>query len=200
MAKKEPGTYRLVVDFRAVNDATIGDAYPLPLINDILQKHGVFELFSIFDMKDGFHQVPLKKGHRYITSMSTPRGTKQWKVLVMGLKNAGAQFQRVMEYITRGLPNVSIYIDDIIVGSRGATLEELYANHDRDVRALLSRLAEFQMFANPKKARLFLREVEFCGHILKDGKRSPAPGKLLSIQKWDLPKTVTQLRGFFGFD
>ena len=54
------------------------------------------------------------------------------------------------------------------------------------------------MFVNPKKARLFLQEVEFCGHILKEGRRNPSPGKLLSIQRWELPKTVTQLRGFLG--
>src|SRR5689334_21223685 len=60
VAKKEPGSYRLVVDFRAVNEATIADSYPLPLINDALQKHGKFNIHSAFDMKDGFHQVPLK--------------------------------------------------------------------------------------------------------------------------------------------
>ena len=94
VAKKEPGSYRLVVDFRAVNEATIADSYPLPLINDVLQKHGKFTIHSAFDIKDVFHQVPLKKEHRYITAMSTPRGKKQWKVIVMGLKNSGAQFQR----------------------------------------------------------------------------------------------------------
>ena len=44
----------------------------------------------------------------------------------------------------------------------------------------------------------FALEVEFCGQVLKKGKREPAPGKLLSLQKWELPKTVTQLRGFLG--
>ena len=43
-----------------------------------------------------------------------------------------------------------------------------------------------------------MKEVEFCGHVLSEGRRRPAPGKLLSIQKWDLPQTVTQLRGFLG--
>ena len=52
---------RLVVDFRAVNEATITDGYPLPLINDILQAQRKFKICSVLDMKDGFHQVPLKK-------------------------------------------------------------------------------------------------------------------------------------------
>ena len=186
VAKKEPGSYRLVVDFRAVNDATIADSYPLPLINDVLQKHGKFNIHSAFDMKDGFHQVPLKKEHRYITAMSTPRGTKQWKVIVMGLKNSGAQFQRVMEKILEGIDCASVYIDDILVSSTGSTEEEALANHDRDIRIVLDRLAKYQMFANPNKTHLFLREVEFLGHVLRDGKTYPSPGKLLSIQKWEL--------------
>ena len=101
----------------------------------------------------------------------------------MGLKNAGAQFQRVMEHILEGLPFACAYIDDIIIGSTGDSEEELLANHDKNIREVMDRLAKYQMFANAKKAHLFVREVEFCGHILREGKRSPAPGKLLSIQK-----------------
>ena len=66
--------------------------------------------------------------------MSTPRGTKQWTVLAMGLKNAGAIFQRMMEWVLRDLPGVNVYIDDVIVGSTGNTPEELLANHERDLR------------------------------------------------------------------
>ena len=61
VAKKEPGNNRLVVDFRAENEATIQDAHPLPLNGDILQKQGRYTLWIVLDMKDGFHQVPLKK-------------------------------------------------------------------------------------------------------------------------------------------
>ena len=116
----------------------------------------------------------------------------------MGLKNAGAQFQRVTEFILEGLPFACAYIDDIIIGSTGATEEELLANHDKNVRQVMDRLAKYEMFANAKKAQLFVREVEFCGHVLREGSRSPALGKLLSIKKWELSQTVTQLRGFLG--
>ena len=198
VAKKEAGNYRLVVDFRAVNEATITDGHPLPLIGDILQKQGNFKMWSVLDMKDGFHQVPLKKEHRHITCMSTPRGTKQWTVLVMGLKNAGAIFQRVMEKILEGLDFAVAYIDDVIIGSTGDTEEELVANHEKNVRAVLDRLEKHRMYASPKKAHLFVREVEFCGHVLREGRRSPAPGKLLSLHKWEAPRIITQLRGFLG--
>ena len=117
--KKDTGKYRLVVDFRAVNEATITDAHPSPLTGDILQRQGKFKMWSILDMRDGFHQVPLKKEHRHITCMSTPKGTKQWTVMVMGLKNSGAIFQRMMEYILQDLECADVYIDDVIIGSTG---------------------------------------------------------------------------------
>ena len=183
--KKKPGEYRLVEDFRRLNDNTVDDAHPLPRIEDILQRQGVFKIWSVLDLKDGYHQMPLKEEHRYLTCMSTPRGTYQWKVLVMGLKNGNAMFQRMMEWVLRDLDNADPYVDDIIVGSTGNTEEELMANHEKDLRRVLDRLKQYELVADPKKANLFMREVEFCGHVLREGKRSPAPGKLLSIQKWE---------------
>ena len=196
--KKKPGEYRLVVDYRALNDVTVNDGHPLPRIEDILQRQGQYKLWSVLDMKDGYHQVPLKKEHRHLTCMTTPVGSLQWTVLVMGLKNGGAIFQRMMEWCLEGIECADVYIDDVIVGSTGETFEECLAQHDRDIRRVLARLAEHKLIVDPRKAKLFTAEVEFCGHILREGKREPAPGKLLSIQKWELPKTVTQLRGFLG--
>lgn len=142
--------------------------------------------------------MPLKREHRHLTCMSTPRGTLQWKVLVMGLKNGNAMFQRMMEWVLREHENADPYVDDIIVGSTGSTEGEVLANHERDLRAVLRTLEENGLVVDPKKAHLFMHTVEFCGHILQEGRRSPAPGKLLSIQKWELPRTITQLRGFLG--
>ena len=122
----------------------------------------------------------------------------QWHVLVMGLKNGGAMFQRMMEWILKDMPFADAYIYDIIIGTHCDDPEKLLELHERDVRKVLDRLAEQTLFADFHKARLFMREVEFCGHVLKQGKRSSSPGKLLSIQGWELPKTVTQLRGFLG--
>ena len=194
----KPNDDRVVIDYRYVNDCTETDAHPLPRIEDILLNQGKFKIWSVLDMKDGYHQVPLKKEDRHITCMSTPRGTKQWTVLAMGLKNAGAIFQRMMEWVLRDLPGVNVYIDDVIVGSTGNTPEELLANHERDLRAAMERLREHDLHVSPKKAQLFVEEVEFCGHVMRDGQRRPSPGKLLAIQKWSPPETISHLRGFMG--
>jgi hypothetical protein len=114
--KKNPGEYRLVVDFRAMNEATETASHPLPRIETILQKQGAFRIWSVLDMKDGYHQVPLKKEHRKYTCMSTPRGPMQWKVLVMGLKNGNAIFQRMMEHVLKDEDSSDPYVDDVIIG------------------------------------------------------------------------------------
>ena len=117
----------------------------------------------------------------------------------MGLKNGGAIFQRMMEWVLQGIEYANPYVDDVIIGSTGDTEEEAILKHFSDVKTVLERFQEnHQLLVNPKKAQLFIREVEYCGHILSEGRRRPALGKLLSIQKWELPQTVTQLRGFWG--
>ncbi len=91
-----------------------------------------------------------------------------------------------------------MYVDDVIVGSTGTTWDELVANHDRALRAVMARLAHHDQKVEPKKAQLFIEEIECCGHIMQDGRRWPSPGKLMAVQKWQLPLTVSQLLGFMG--
>ena len=98
----------------------------------------------------------------------------------------------------KDLPNVDPDIDDILIGSVGSTMEEMIANHERDVLQVMETLERNQLVCSPSKSKFFHQEVEFCGHILRDAVRAPAPGKLLPIQKWELPRTVTQLRKFLG--
>ena len=116
----------------------------------------------------------------------------------MDLKKGGAIFQRMMLWVLKDVECCSVYVDDVIVGTRGDTPEETLGQHEVDLYRVLQRLEEHKVVVDPQKMKLFMTEVEFCGHILKEGRREPAPGKLLSIQRWELPKTVTQLRGFLG--
>jgi len=196
--QKANGKFRLVQDFRLLNERCHKDAHPLPRIIDILHRQGKCKIWSKMDLVDGYHQMPLKEEHRHYTCTTTPRGVMQWKVLVMGLKNAGSQFQRMMEWVLKDLPNVDPYIDDIIVGSVGENIEDLVSNHERDLLQVMERLEQHELICSPTKSKFFHLEIEFCGHILRDGTRSPAPGKLLPIQKWELPRTITELRSFLG--
>ena len=142
--------------------------------------------------------MPLKKEHQHYTCTTTPYGVVKWTVLFMGLKNAGGQFQRMMEWVFKDHPNVAPYIDDILIGSSGVDLEEMVHNHTRDVMSALETMEKVQLVCSLTKSKFLQLEVEFSGHVLRDGVRMPSPGKLLPLQKWEVPKTVTQLRSSLG--
>ena len=137
-------------------------------------------------MKDGFHQIPMQKESRHYTCMSTPIGVYQWVVMPLGLPNAPSIFQWMMEWVLQDHENTDPYIDDVIIGSTGETPEEILQNHERDVLDVLESLAKHNIPVSPKKVQLFVKEVEFCGHILSEGRKRPAPGKLMAVQKWEL--------------
>ena len=161
VAKKGSSKWRLVVDYRALNEATAADGYPLPRINDILVQYGRKAIFSVMDLKDAFHQVPLHKDSRPYTCTSTPLGTKQWKVVVMGLKNGVAIFQRVVEYCLREVRDVaSPYVDDILTGTdKQNTLRDIIDQHDKDLRTVLIKMQVDQVVGDIDKRNFFRPEV-----------------------------------------
>ena len=199
-------TWRLVVDYRALNAATVPDAHPLPLIEKEIAARAKGKLFTVLDLRHGFHQMPLRKEDRHLTAMCTPCGTVQWTVLPMGLKNAPSMFQKMMETISfqkhKSLDLqefCSIYIDDLLIATPlGKTFDECLKLHEEQVRKVLEVLRQEKLVCGPKKGKIFLQSVEFCGSVLEDGTRRPAPGKMAALQLWERPKTITQLRAFLG--
>ena len=196
--KKEAGKWRLVVDYRALNAGMVPDSFPLPIIDEVLARQGQFKIWSVLDMKAGYHQVPLDPKSRPLTCMSTPKGPRQWKVVPMGIINGNAIYQRMMEWELDEFDFADSYVDDVIIGSNGATQEEAIANHILDLTQILDKFEKDKLVVNGSKAHMFTDSVEWCGHVLSRGTRSPAPKKLMSIQKWELPFTITALRGFLG--
>lgn len=113
--------WRMVIDYRLLNEKTIGDAYPLPNITDILDQLGNAKYFSVLDLTSGFHQIPMNKNDAHKTAFSTPYGHYQFKCMPFGLKNAPAfsVFQRLMDAILSGLQGneLFVYMDDIVMHS-----------------------------------------------------------------------------------
>ena len=197
--KKDKGTWRVVVDYRWLNECTVPDAYPIPLIDDVLNRQGHNTIWTVLDMKNGFHQMPLKPEHRPATTMSIPGGGLwQWKVMPMGVRNGNSQFQRMMEEMLKDFPFADVYVDDVIIGSSAATRQEALENHYKHVCQVLEKFEEEKLVARLGKSSFFVPEVEFCGQILCGGKKRPSPGKLKAIQDWEMPKTLKELRGFLG--
>ena len=107
----------MVLDFRKLNEKTIGDAYPLPNIIDILDQLGSAQYFSVFDIASGFHQIKMSPEDSHKTAFSTPYGHYEFNRMPFGLKNAPATFQRLMDLVLTGLQGTElfVYLDDIVL-------------------------------------------------------------------------------------
>ena len=140
-------------------------------------------IFTVIDLKKGFHQIVVNPKDRHLPAMNIGGTGYQWKMMPMGIMNGPSIFQKCMDYVLKGLDCASCYIDDVIVGSRGATEEEMLHKHGTDVEKVLSRLREHGLVAELSKVSFFSRRVEFCGHGLENGTRRPAEGKLVALAK-----------------
>ena len=139
--KKEKSEWRLVVDYRGLNEQIEHESYSLPLIDTILQKQQKKRIFTALDLKHGYHQMPLRPDSRPCTALWTPLGPMQWKVVPMGAKNGNAAFQRMMEDLLGPVRHCADpFVDDIIIGSgtEDMTEDELIETHEKDLRHMLS--------------------------------------------------------------
>ena len=106
---------RICLDMRQVNKAVLREHYPLPTFEELLHKLLECKIFSKLDIKQAYYQLELDESCRHITTFITPLGLMRYKRLLFGLSSAPEIFQKVMEFIIRGLGGVLIYIDDIIM-------------------------------------------------------------------------------------
>ena len=123
--------WRLVVDFRRLNEKTIGDANPLPDITEIIDQLGQSKYFTCLDMVMGYHQIELEEGEGPRTAFSTKQGHWEYKRLLFGLKTAPATFQKLMNSVLSGLTGMRcfVYLDVIYA--------KLLADHNIKLREVL---------------------------------------------------------------
>ena len=153
--KAESNKWRVVIDYRYLNENCKSDSHPIPVIEDTVSKQTKNKMWSLFDCQDGYHQMHLHPDDRHLTAFVTGNNVYQWRVLPMGFKNSGSAFQRLMNWVLRDVPNVHVYIDDIIVGSEGDTEEELIANHEKDVFRVLEALEKANIVLKESKCPFF---------------------------------------------
>ncbi len=134
MVKKKDDTFRMCIDFRMLNDNTVGDAFPLPRIDDTINSLGSARYFTTIDLGSAFWQIILREADRYKTAFATKTGLYQWTRMPFGLCNATATFQRLMNRVLEGVPQsygnvVLCYVDDILIAT--TTIEQHIENSIR---------------------------------------------------------------------
>ena len=195
---QSPGEKRMVIDYRALNAATIRNRYPLPRVDELFDQLQGAAYFSKIDLRTGYWQIKMAAEDVGKTAFTSRHGHYEWLVLPMGLTNAPAAFMSLMENTFREELDkfVLVFLDDILIYSR--TLEE----HERHIERVLERLAANKLYAKISKCQFFRREVEFLGHMVgRDGVRM-VDDKVRAVREWPAPtcqKEVEQFLGLAGY-
>jgi len=115
MVPKADGTLRLCTDLRKVNSVTVPDPFPLPRIEDLLDRIGKSKYLTKLDMTRGYWQVPLDDVSAPISAFVTPYGHFQWRYMPFGLRDAPATFSRLVSKLLMGLESFSLMISSFLV-------------------------------------------------------------------------------------
>ena len=191
---KKDGSPRFCIDYRAVNNKTRKDAFPLPLISECLDTLGGSSWFSTFDLRSGYHQVALHPDDRHKTAFVTRGGYYQFKVLPFGLTGSPSCFSRLMTLIMSGLNFTTclIYLDDIIIFS-----SDLDTHLERLI-LVLKRLTAANLKLKPSKCHLLQRKVLFLGHVVSGSGVATDPAKVDAVKNWPIPTKLKEVRAFMG--
>lgn len=190
--RKGPKRWRVVVDFRELNEHTLGDAYPLPNIEDILQQLGSTNYLSVLDMAEGFNQIPMDPEDAHKTAFTTPFGHHEWRVMPFGLKGAPARFQRLMDRVLIGLQGVKcfIYLDDLVIYAQ--TLEE----HNQKLRDIFDRFRYYNLKIQTTKCNFLKNEIVYLGHTISKQGISPNEEKIKDVINYPIPQTTKEVKQF----
>jgi hypothetical protein len=194
LVDKKDGKVRFCVDYRKLNKLTIKDSYPLPRINDILNKMGGARFYSTMDLSAAFWSIPIAEEDRHKSAFTTKFGLWEWCSMPFGLTNAPATQQRFMEAILSGFTweFCMVYVDDIVVWSE--TEEE----HVDRLRLVLERIRQGEVYLNPAKCSFAKSEFEVLGHLCTKDGVGPNPKKVQAVVDYPAPKNRPALRRFLG--
>lgn len=194
LVKKKNGDDRLCVDFRELNSNTIRDHFPLPLIQDQIDKLGKAKYFTTLDMKSGFHQIPIDNTSIEKTAFVTPDGQYEYVTMPFGLCNAPSVYQRAINKALGDYKDTLalVYIDDVIIPSE--TVEQ--GLHHLDL--VLQKLTEAGFCFNKSKCKFLKTTIEYLGNVIENGNVKPSPYKISALKNSKPPTSVKQVRQFNG--
>jgi hypothetical protein len=195
--RKPGGGLRFCCDYRALNKVTRKDRYPLPLIQETLQRIGKAKWFTKMDVIAAFHKIRIKEGDEWKTAFRTRFGLFEWLVTPFGLANAPSTFQRYINYTLQEFLDdfVSAYVDDILVFTDG-TREQ----HREHVLKVLQKLQDAGLQLDIDKCEFEVQSTKYLGFIIEAGKGLRMdPAKIKAVQDWKAPTSAKGVLGFLGF-
>ncbi|KAJ1584314.1 hypothetical protein NDA12_002209 [Ustilago hordei] len=192
---KKDGGLRLCVDYRGLNEITVKNRAPLPLIEEQLFLLRKARIYTKLDLRAAYNLIRIAKGDEWKTAFGTQLGLYEYLVMPFGLANAPAHFQSFINDIFRDIIGVYVvvYLDDFLIFS---DTEEVHVKH---VTEVLTRLRSNRLFAKLSKCEFHTKTVEFLGYIIKPTGIEMDPEKVRTVKEWPMPESIHDIQRFLGF-
>ncbi|XP_076032468.1 uncharacterized protein LOC143020190 [Oratosquilla oratoria] len=187
LVPKADGTQRFCVDFRRVNAVTKRDSYPLPRLEECIDRVGGAHFITKLDLLRGYWQVPMTPRAQSISCFAALGKTYQCKVMPFGMTNAPATFQRLMNKITEDIPSCVTYLDDVVVYS------DTWQDHLDRLSLLFDKLVSANLVLNLTKCEFVQAKVHYLGYVIGQGELAPPQAKVEIILRIPVPQTKKEI-------
>ncbi len=192
---KKDGSLRPCIDYRGLNNITVKNTYPLPLMSSGFERLQGASVFTKLDLRNAYNLVRIREGGEWKTAFNTPRGHFEYLVMPFGLSNSPAVFQALVNDVLRDMVDqfIYVYLDDVLIFS--SSLQE----HVQHVRRVLQRLLENGLFVKAEKCAFHAQSVPFLGYIISSEGMRMDPDKVKAVLDWLTPDSRKVLQRFLGF-
>lgn len=192
LVKKPNGGIRFCVDYRKLNQVTRKDSYPLPRIDDALDKLRGAKYFTTLDCDQAYYQIEMEESSKDKTAFITPDGLYNFRVLPFGLSNSPASFQRLIDSVLGRLKwtIALVYMDDVIVFSK------TFSEHINHIETILSAIARAGLILQSSKCSFGFNKLKYLGHIISSDGVEVDPEKVRAIKDFPVPKKPRDVQSF----
>ena len=192
--KKKNGKLWPCQDYQFLNEWTIKNAYPLPLISKIMDKLKGAKYFMKLDVWWGYNNIRIREGDEWKAAFKTNRGLFEPTVMFFNMCNLPVQSMMDSIFIEEIKDGITlVYMDNILIY---ATTPELLENY---MKWILQKLQNHNLFLKVKKCEFGKTKLEYLGLIVEEGKLSTDPVKVKGFADWPVPKLVKKVQSFLGF-
>ncbi|XP_021370583.1 uncharacterized protein K02A2.6-like isoform X2 [Mizuhopecten yessoensis] len=190
---KSDSTIRICGDYKVtVNQVSKLDNYPIPKTEDLYASLGGGAFYSKLDLSQAYQQLELDTESKPYTTINTHKGLFCYNRLPYGISSAPGIFQRTMENILQGVPQVIVRVDDILVAGRDRQ------SHIKNLELVLTKLENAGIHLKKSKCFFMKEEVEYLGHRITGEGMQPIEVKVRAIKDAPAPRNVKELQAFLG--